>query len=166
VNIVNKKLRIINPKLKQKLKKPGIIFPIRNSEWLSNLVIVRKKSGEIILCVDFRDLNRVSIKDNYSLPNMEILLQEVIFSTLMSILDGFFGYNHMLVAKKYRPKTTFLTPWETYAYVRMNFGLRNVGETFQREMDHAFKYVLENSWLSIRMILPFTQSLDKNISNM
>jgi hypothetical protein len=54
------KLRIINPKLKplvkielEKLRKDGIIFPIRHSEWLSNPVIVRKKSGEIHLCVDF-----------------------------------------------------------------------------------------------------------------
>jgi hypothetical protein len=62
---VKKKLRMINPKLNplvkmelEKLKKDGIIFPIKHSEWLSNPVIVRKKSGEICLCVDFRDLNK------------------------------------------------------------------------------------------------------------
>jgi hypothetical protein len=60
-----------------KLKKVGIIVPIRHSKWFSNPVIVRKKSGEIFLCVDFRDLNRESIKDNYPLPNMEMLLQQV-----------------------------------------------------------------------------------------
>jgi hypothetical protein len=75
------KLRIINPKIKplvkieiEKLKKVGIISPIRHSDWLSNPVVVRKKTGEIHLCVDFRDLNRVSIKDNYPFPNMEMIL--------------------------------------------------------------------------------------------
>jgi hypothetical protein len=91
-----KKLRMINPKLKplvkmelEKLKKVGIIFPIRHSEWISNPVVVRKKNGEIHLCVDFRDINRASIKYNYPLPNMEMLLQQVIGSALMSMLDGF-----------------------------------------------------------------------------
>jgi hypothetical protein len=143
------KLRNINPKLKplvkielEKLKKVGIIFPIRHSEWISNPVIVRKKTGEICLCVDFRDLNKESIKDNYPLPNMEFLLQQVTGSTCMSMLDGFSGYNQVLVVEEDMPKTTFITPWETYAYARMPFGLKNVGDTFQRAMDHAFKYLI------------------------
>jgi hypothetical protein len=99
---IKKKLRVINPKLKplvkielEKLKKVGIIVPIRHSEWLSNRVIDRNKSGEICLCVDFRDLNKASIKDNYPLPNMDMLLQQVIGSALMSTLDGFFLYNQV-----------------------------------------------------------------------
>jgi hypothetical protein len=69
---------------------------------------------------------------------METLLQQVIGSTLMSMLDGFFGYNQVLVVEEDRPKTTFVTPWGTYAYVCMPFGMKNVGATFQRAMDHAF----------------------------
>jgi hypothetical protein len=57
----------------------------------------------------------------------------------MSMLDGFSGYNQVLVAEEDRPKTTFVTPWGTYAYVRMPFRLKNAGATFQRAMDHAFK---------------------------
>jgi hypothetical protein len=124
----------------EKLKKVGIIFSIRHSEWLSNPVVVRKKSGEIFLCVDFRDLNRESIKDNYPLPNMEMLFQQVTGSALMSMLDGFSGYNQVLVVEEDRPKKTFITPWGTYAYVRMPFGLKNAwcnipesnGPCFQR----------------------------------
>jgi hypothetical protein len=52
---------------------------------------------------------------------------------------GFQGYNQVLVAEEDRPKTTFVTPWGTYAYVRMSFGLKNAGATFQRAMDHTFK---------------------------
>jgi hypothetical protein len=57
----------------------------------------------------------------------------------MSMLDGFSGYNQVLVAEEDRPKTTFVTPWGTYAYVIIPFGLKNAGATFQRAMDHAFK---------------------------
>jgi hypothetical protein len=91
------------------------------------------------MCVDFRDLNKSSVKDNYPLPNMEFLLQQVTGSACMSMLDGFSGYNQVLVAEEDMPKMTFITPWETYVYARMPFGLKNVGATFQRAMDHAFE---------------------------
>jgi len=54
-----------------------IIFPVRYSKWVANLVPVpvRKKNGDIRLCVDFRDLNRVSVKDNFPLPLMDAILQ-------------------------------------------------------------------------------------------
>ena len=81
-NLVKKKIRMMNPKLKplvklelEKLKKARIIYPIRHSDWLSNIVIVRKKTMEIQMRVDFRDLNKASIKDNFPFPNMEFLLQ-------------------------------------------------------------------------------------------
>jgi hypothetical protein len=80
----------------------------------------------------------VCLKDNYPLPNMEHVLQAVTGSGMMSMLDGFSGYNQVLVAKRDRYKTTFITPWGTYSYIRMPFGLMNVGATFQRAMDFAF----------------------------
>ena len=49
----------------------GITVPLRYSEWVSNLVLVRKKIGEIRLCTDFRNLNKSSLKDNYPLPKMD-----------------------------------------------------------------------------------------------
>ena len=54
-----------------KLIEANIIYPIKNSSWIANLVPIRKKSGEIRLCVDFRDLNRASLKDHHPLPSME-----------------------------------------------------------------------------------------------
>ena len=53
-------------------------------------------------------------------------------------MDGFSGYNEALVKEQEKFKTTFTTPWGTYVYVRMPFGLINVGATFQRAMDVAF----------------------------
>ena len=66
---------------------------MRYSELVSNLVLVRKKIGEIRLCIDFRNLNKASLKDNYPLPKMDHILQRVVGSTRISLLDGFSGYN-------------------------------------------------------------------------
>ena len=79
-----------------------IIFKVRHLEWVSNLVPVRKKLGEIRLCVDFRNFNRASDKDNYLIPPMEKILQMVSGSELFSLLDGFSGYNQVLVAEEDR----------------------------------------------------------------
>jgi hypothetical protein len=98
------KLRKYHPSLEplmyQELKKlldAKIIFQVRHSAWVANLVPVRKKYGEIRLCVDFRNLNRASEKDNYPVPPMEQLLQTISGSEIFSLLDGFSGYNHVLV---------------------------------------------------------------------
>ena len=76
-----KKLRRINPvqlplveKEIEKMYEVGIIVPVRFSDWVSNLVDVTTKTGEIRLCIDFRNLNRASLKDNYPLPKMEHIL--------------------------------------------------------------------------------------------
>ena len=102
------------------------------------MVPVRKKSGEIRLCVDFRNLNRASNQDNYPVPPMEQILQMVLGSELFSLLDAFSGYNQVLVAEEDRLKTTFRTKWGTFSYRRMPFGLINIGDTFQRAMDIDF----------------------------
>ena len=99
---------------------------------------MRKKTCEIRLCIDFRNLNRASLKDNYPLPKMEHILQKVVGSKRISLLDGFSGYNQVLVIPEDQLKTTFTTPWGTFMYVKMPFGLMNAGATFQREMDIAF----------------------------
>ena len=70
---------------------------------------------------------------------METLLQRVTGSGMMSLLYGFSGYNQVWVKKEDHHKTTFTTPWGTFEYIRMPFGLTNVGATFQRAMDYAFK---------------------------
>jgi len=115
-----------------------IIVPIWFSEWMSNLVPVRKKTGEIGLCIDFRNLNKVSLKENYSLPKMDHILQRVVGSSRMSLLDGYFGYNQILVHKDDQLKIAFTKPWGTFIYAKIPFGLKNVGANFQRAMDIAF----------------------------
>ena len=88
--------------------------------------------------MDFRNLNQVSLKDNYPLPNMDHILQRVVGSQRMSMLDSFLGYNQVAVHPGDQEKTTFTTPWGTFMYAKMAFGLMNVGATFQRAMDIEF----------------------------
>ena len=91
-----KKLRMINPKLlpiiEKEIKKlfdTKIIMTLRFSKWVANLVLVRKKNGEIILCIDFQNLNKVSMKDNYPLPKMDHILQKVVGTEIILSMDGF-----------------------------------------------------------------------------
>ena len=80
----------------------------------------------------------MSIKDNYPLPKMDHILQRVVGSSRISLLDGFSGYNQILVQPEDQAKTTFTTPWGTFMYLKMPFGLMNARATFQRAMDIAF----------------------------
>eukprot|EP00253_Pinus_taeda_P021722 PITA_21722 len=91
------------------------------------------------------NLNRASDKDNYLMPSMEHILQIVSGAQMFPLLDGFSGYNQVLVAKLDRLKTTFRTKWGTFAYRRMSFGLVNAGTTFQRAMDIAFRGLIRQS---------------------
>jgi hypothetical protein len=127
----------------EKLLNAHIIFPVKYYEWVSNLVHVWKKTGQIRLCVDFRALNRASVKDNFLLPNMEMILQQVAGSKMMSLLDGFSGYNQIKVKRIDKYKTTFTTRWGTFSYERMSFGLSNAGATFQRAMQLDFDDLID-----------------------
>lgn len=70
-----------------------IFFIVRHTTWVDNLVPIKKKTVEIWICVDFRNLNQANLKDNYLVPSMEKILQSVFVSTLLSLLDVFLGYN-------------------------------------------------------------------------
>jgi hypothetical protein len=130
-------LPIIEKEVK-KLLDAKIIVPLRYSEWVANLVPVRKKNGEIRLCVDFRNMNRCSLKDNYPLPKMDHILQKVVGAQRISMLDGYSRYNQISVFEEDKKKTSFTTPWGTFMYDKMPFGLMNTGATFQRAMDITF----------------------------
>ena len=90
------------------------------------------------MCVYFMNLNKVSFKDNYPLPKMDHILQKVVGSERISIMDGFLGYNQINVHLEDQEKTTFTTLWETFMSAKIHFGLMNAWATFQREMDIDF----------------------------
>jgi hypothetical protein len=63
------------------------------------MVLVRKKNGEIRLCVDLRNLNKSSLKDNYPLPKMDHVLEKVVGANRMSMIDDFLGYNQIVICE-------------------------------------------------------------------
>ena len=78
------------------------------------------------------------MKDNYPLPKMDHILQKVVGVERISMMDVFSGYNQIKVLPEDQEKTAFTTPWGTFMYAMMPFGLMNAGATFQRAMDIAF----------------------------
>jgi hypothetical protein len=131
------------------------------------LVPTHKKFGEIRLCIDFRNLNKVSLKDNYPLPKMDHILQRVVGSSQISLLDGFSGYNKVLIHPDDQEKTAFTTPWGTFMYLKMPFGLMNAGATFQRAMDIIFVEELDK-FIIIYLddVTVFSQSDDEHLRHL
>ena len=122
----------------QKLLVAGFIKPIQHLRWLSNIVPVKKKNGQIKCCVDFRNLNKACPKDEFPLPNMDLLIDYAVGSAIFSFMDGFGGYNQIRMAPKDAEKTAFKTPIGNFYYTVMPFGLKNAGATYQRAMTAIF----------------------------
>ena len=101
-------------------------------EWLANVVPVPKKDGKVRMCVDFRDLNKANPKDDFPLPHIDVLVDNTAGQVLHSFMDGFLGYNQIKMAPEDMEKTSFITPWGTYCYKVMLFGLKNADATYQR----------------------------------
>ena len=96
-------------------------------EWSANVVLVLKKDGKVRMCVDFRDLNKANLKDDFPLPHINVLVDNTASHAFLSFMDGFSGYNQIKMAPKDMEKTSFITPWGTHCYKVMPFGLKNAG---------------------------------------
>ena len=107
-------------------------------EWFANIVHVPKKDGNVRVCVDFQDLNKVSPKDDFPLPHIDMLVDNTTGHSMLSFMDGFSRYNQILMALEDMEKTSFITEWGTYYYRVMTFGLKNVGATYQRATTTIF----------------------------
>ena len=101
---------------------------------MANIVLVPKKDGRVQMCVNYRDLNRASLKDDFPLPHIDVLVDNTAGSYRYSFMDGYYSYNQILMHLKDKEKTTFITPWGTFCYKVMPFGLKNAGATYQRAM--------------------------------
>ena len=106
---------------------------VEYSKCLANVVPVPKKDGKVRVCVDFRDLNKASPKDDFPLPHIDILVDSTAGHSMLSFMDGFSGYNQIMMAPEDMEKTSFITEWGTYCYQVMPFGLKNAGATYQRD---------------------------------
>lgn len=102
-----------------------------SSEWASPLVIVRKRSGELRICVDYRKLNEATQVTSYPLPNITDALDRLADATYFTTIDMVSGYHQVEVAPEDREKTAFITPHGLFQYCRMPFGLAGAPGTFQ-----------------------------------
>ena len=124
-------------KIKEEVTKQldaGFLEVSKYPQWVANIGPVPKKDGKVWMCVDYRDLNRASPKDNFPLPHIDTLVDNIAKHSLFSFMDGFSGYNQIKMASEDMEKTTFLTMWGTFCYKVMPFGLKNASAIYQRAM--------------------------------
>jgi hypothetical protein len=84
------------------------------------------------MCRDFTNLNKAYPKDNFPLPRIDKIVDSAVGCEVMSLLDCFLGYHQIYMKEEDKAKTSFITPFGTYCFVRMPEGLENVGCTFSR----------------------------------
>jgi len=125
-----------------KLIQAGFIREVKYPTWISNIVPVKKKNGQMRVCVDFRDLNNAYPKDDFPLPITEIMVDATTGHGRLTIMDGSSGYNQIRMAPADEEKTAFRTPKRIYCYKVMPFGLKNAGATYQRAMHKIFNDML------------------------
>uniref|UniRef100_A0A2N9GBA7 Integrase catalytic domain-containing protein n=1 Tax=Fagus sylvatica TaxID=28930 RepID=A0A2N9GBA7_FAGSY len=97
-----------------------------------------EKNSQIRYCVDFRNLNKACPKDEFSLSNMDLLIDSAAGHAMFSFMDGFSGYNQIFMSPRDAEKTAFRTPIGNFYYTVMPFGLKNAGATYQRTMTAMF----------------------------
>jgi len=184
--------RRLNPTLKEVVRKEvlilleaGMIYPISDSSWVSPVHVVPKKGGmtvvkneknELIptrtvtgwrMCIEYRKLNQATRKDHIPLPFMDQMLERLAGQAFYYFLDGYSGYNQIVVNPEDQEKIAFTCPYGVFAYRRMSFGLCNAPATFQRCMLAIFADVVEKS-IEVFMddLLVFGPSFDSCLENL
>ena len=127
----------------EEMKKSGVIEP-SHGEWSSPIVVVKKKDGNIRMCVDFRRLNSVTPADAYPMPRADELIDKIGKAKYITTLDLSKGYWQVPMKEEDKVKTAFTTPSGLFQFTVMPFGLSGAPATFQRMMDRLIRG-LENS---------------------
>ncbi|KAJ9518360.1 hypothetical protein QJQ45_010314 [Haematococcus lacustris] len=119
----------------------GMIEP-SSSPYAAPVLFGQKKSGELRMCIDYRQLNKITLRDQYPLPHIDDLFDKLSGCKVFSSLDLQAGYHQIRITPEDVPKTAFRTPEGHFQFRVLCFGLTNAPATFQRVMNDAFATVL------------------------
>ena len=91
------------------------------------------------MCVEYTSLNKHCPKDSFPLPRIDQIIDSTAGSESLCFLDAYSGYHQIMLAKEDQEKTSFITPFGTFCYTSMSFGLKNAGATYQKCMQSCLK---------------------------
>ena len=148
----------------QNLINDGIIRPSR-SEYSSPIGLVRKKNNEYRLCVDFRALNKITVRENFPLPIIDDLLVNLSKAKWFTALDLKSGFYHIKMDNESIKYTSFVTPLGQYEFLKMPFGLTNAPSVFQRYVSCIFKDLVHKRRIQVYTddILIATETLEEHL---
>ncbi|PKI58222.1 hypothetical protein CRG98_021393 [Punica granatum] len=127
----------------------GFLKVCNYSEWVANIVPVEKKNRKVRVYIDFRDLNKASPKDNFSLPHIDVLVDNIACHTQFSFMDGFFGYNQIQMAEEDKIKITFITLWGTFCYKKYKLRLNPAKCTFGVKSGKLLGFVVSEKGIKV-----------------
>lgn len=121
-----------------RLEAANFIREVIHTDWTANPVLVPKKDTDVLrMCIDYNGLNKVCPKDPFALPRINQVVNATAGSELLCFLDAYSGYHQIRMKESDQIKTSFITPYGTYCYITMPFGLKNAGATYQRCMQRC-----------------------------
>ena len=126
----------------QELLDKGFIRP-SVSPWGAAILFVKKKDGTLRMCIDYRKINKVTVKNKYPLPRIEDLFDQLRGASVFSKIDLRSGYYQLRVKEDDVPKTTFRTRYGHYEFLVMPFGLTNASAAFMDLMNRVFRPYLD-----------------------
>uniref|UniRef100_A0A3B3H990 Gypsy retrotransposon integrase-like protein 1 n=1 Tax=Oryzias latipes TaxID=8090 RepID=A0A3B3H990_ORYLA len=146
----------------QELSHAGVIRESESS-FSSPIVVVRKKNGDVRLCIDYRKLNMQTIKDAYALPNLEETFSALTGSKWFSVLDLKSGYYQIEVDEVDKQKTAFVCPLGFWEFNRMPQGITNAPSTFQRLMEKCMGDInLKEVLVFLDDLIVFSETLEEH----
>ena len=142
------------------LLEKGFIRP-STSPYGAPILFVAKKTGELRMCIDYRALNKITVKNRYPLPRIDDTLDKLSGSTLFTALDLASGYHQLRITPEDIPKSAFTTPLGHFEWLVLPFGLCNAPATFQSAMNRMLAPFL-NSFVTVYLddILIFSKNAE------
>ena len=150
----------------QELLNKGMIRPIVSS-WGAPVLFVKKKDGSLRMCIDYRELNKLTIKNKYQLSRINDLFDQLKDDVYFSKIDFKIGYHQLKIKAEDIPKTAFRTCYGHYEFLVMSFGLTNAPAAFMNLMSWVFKKYLDKCVIVfIDDILVYSKTKEEHVEHL